>query len=160
MQKLSFLFVGLLVAGLTASVAQDEPFRIDPSTDFSKYKTYGWAHTMKGEHQTYPVDAQITEAVEAELAEKGLRKADPGATDLSICYHSNFGTEKFNRYNDPEFGGHWFTIKTGQVAIDMYESSTKKLVWRNTADINPKTEPKQITKAVSKLLENYPSKKK
>ena len=137
MQKPNLLLVGLFLLGVVA-VAQDASFRIDPSTDFSKYRTYKWVHALKGNHATYPVDPQVTEALDAELPQKGLKKTDSDAADLLICYHSNFGTEKFNRYNS-EFEG--------------------TLVWRNTADINPKARPKDIAKAVSKLLKNYPPKK-
>jgi hypothetical protein len=47
------LFVVLFVLGVTVILAQDVSFRIDPSTDFSKYKTYKWVHT---DHSVYPVD--------------------------------------------------------------------------------------------------------
>jgi len=159
-QKLSFLFVGLLVLGVTTGSAQDTNFTFDRGTDFSKYRTYLWDNTPGPGHTTYPADAQIAEALDAELATKGLTKTDSNVSDLSICYHSAFGAEKFNKYKDPEWEGHWFTIQTGQVAIDMYDSSSKQLVWRNVASISPKARPKDIMTAVSMLLKNYPPKKK
>ncbi len=54
------------------------------------------------------------------------------------------------------------TIYAGQLDIDMYESAKKELVWRCTASktIDPKAKPekqqKNLTKAVAKLLKNYP----
>ena len=48
----------------------------------------------------------------------------------------------------------------------MYDSAKKELVWRGVASktIDPKAKPekqqKKITKAVDKLLKNYPPKKK
>ena len=39
MQKPNLLLVGLFLLGVVA-VVQDASFRIDPSTDFSKYRTY------------------------------------------------------------------------------------------------------------------------
>ena len=54
------------------------------------------------------------------------------------------------------------TIYVGQLDIDMYESAKKELVWRGTASktIDPKAKPdkqqKNLTKAVAKLLKNYP----
>jgi hypothetical protein len=48
----------------------------------------------------------------------------------------------------------------------MYDSAKKDLVWRGTASktIDPKDKPekqqKNITKAVTKLLKNYPPEKK
>jgi len=58
------------------------------------------------------------------------------------------------------------TIYTGQLVIDMYDSAKKDLVWRGTVSktIDPKASPekqqKNLTKAVAKLLKNYPPKKK
>jgi hypothetical protein len=57
------------------------------------------------------------------------------------------------------------TIYVGQLVVDMYESSKKDLVWRGAASktIDPKAKPekqqKNLTKAVQKLLKNYPPKK-
>jgi hypothetical protein len=58
------------------------------------------------------------------------------------------------------------TIYVGQLGLDMYDSAKRELVWRGTASktIDPKAKPdkrqKNITKAVTKLLKNYPPTKK
>jgi hypothetical protein len=161
MYKSDFLFVGLLVVAVTATVAQNSAFRVDPTTDFSKFKTYAWDHSTNTERMTTQFDAQFAEALESELAKKGLRKGDSDTANLLICYHSNFGTKQIKRYTmyqgEATYG---WTIKTGELAIDMFDASTKKLVWRNTADIDPKAKPQQVAKAVSNLLQNYPPKAK
>jgi len=161
MYKLDFLFAGLLVVAVTATVAQESVFRVDPSTDFSKFKTYAWDHSTNTERVTTQVDAQFAEAVESELAKKGLRRTDSDAANLLICYHSNFGTKQIKRYTmyQGESTYAW-TIKSGELAIDMFDASTKKLVWRNTADIDPKAKAQQVAKATSNLLKNYPPKPK
>lgn len=158
MQRLNFLFVELLIVGVTAAVAQSDRFHIDPSTDFSRYKTYKWLDTKGADHVMTPVDSQIVEVLDAELTRKGLRKAD-SASDLSICYHSAAGTGRFSKYQS-EWQSYWFTIQANQVAIDMYDSSAKKLVWRNAGYVNPKAKLQDLKKDVAKLLENYPPKKK
>ena len=54
------------------------------------------------------------------------------------------------------------TITVGQVDIDMYDPTAKKLVWRRTAtktlDLKAKPEKrdKNLRKGVAKLLKNYP----
>jgi hypothetical protein len=54
------------------------------------------------------------------------------------------------------------TIYVGQLALDMYESAKKEVVWRGTASktLDPKAKPekqqKNLAKAVAKLLKNYP----
>jgi hypothetical protein len=50
--------------------------------------------------------------------------------------------------------------------LDMYDTSTKKLVWRGSASktLDPKAKPekqqKNMAKAAEKLLKNYPPPKK
>lgn len=160
MYKTNLFLVALLVITVTATVAQDTSFRVDPSTDFLKFRTYRWDQSQNTQPMKNQVDAQVGDALESELAKKDLTKADSGEANLLICYHSNFGTKQIKRYTmyQGESTYAW-TIKTGEVAIDMFDSSTKKLVWHNTADINPKAKPKDITKAVSNLLKDYPPKK-
>ena len=54
------------------------------------------------------------------------------------------------------------TLAIGQLALDMYASSPKSLVWRGNASktLDPKAKPekqqKNLDKAVVKLLKNYP----
>lgn len=158
MRKLNCVFVGLVVVGVMTALAQDARFHIDRSTDFSKYRTYKWLKTKAMGHEMSSLDAQIIEALDAELARKGLGKHDSD-TDLFICYHSAVGTRTFSKYQE-EWESAWFTINANQVAIDMYDSSPKKLVWRNAGYVNPDAKPQDITKAVSKLLKDYPPKRK
>ena len=156
MPKLNFLFVGFLVVGAMAVAAQD---RVDRNTDFSKYKSYKWV-SSKGAHGGMdPVDAQIAEALDTELARTGLAKTDSDAADLLLCYHSAVGEKTFSKYQS-EWGSSWFTIDANQVAVEMYDSSTKNLVWRNTGYISSNSKPQDIAKAASKLLKDYPPKRK
>ena len=155
MLKLNFLFLELVVIGVMASAAQDPRFHIDRSTDFSKYKSYKWLETKGADHVMNPVDAQIVKSLDSELARKGLGKSDSDAADLLVCYHSAVGTRTFSKY-ESEWESYWFTIQRNQVAIDLYDSSTKKLVWRNAGDVSPEAKPQDIKKAVSKLLKDYP----
>ena len=161
MYKSKCLFVGLFVVGVTATVAQNSPFRIDPTIDFSKFKTYAWDQSKNTDRVANRADARVTEALQTELAKKDLRKTDSDAANLLICYHSNFGTEQIRRYTiKEEESSYEWTIKTAQVAVDMIDSSRNDLVWHNTADLNPKANPQHIAKAVSNLLKDYPPKKK
>ena len=60
--------------------------------------------------------------------------------------------------------GQTSTIYVGQLAVDMYDSANKDLVWRGVASktLSPKVKPdkqeKNLKKAVAKLLKNYPPK--
>ena len=54
------------------------------------------------------------------------------------------------------------TIYIGQIALDMYSPSEKKLVWRGSATktidtrANPEKQQKNLEKAMAKLLKNFP----
>jgi hypothetical protein len=181
-----FLFI-LLVVGATSVVAQDVRYNFDSSADFSKFKTYKWVDIKGSDHANDLVQKQITAAIDSELATKGLTKTDSDTADLLIGYQTAVGTEKqFTSFNSgwgygPGWGGGWYgaggmtsttttgstsTIYVGQLALDMYSSAGKDLVWRGTASktLDPKAKPekqqKNIPKAVAKLLKNYPPQKK
>jgi len=181
MKKLVFLVVALLLGGVTAAVAQDVRYNFDSSADFSKYKTYKWVEIKGSDHTNQMVEKQIQDALDAELAKKGLQKTDSDSANLYIGYQTAIGTEKqFNSYSTgwgygPGWGGGWHggmgsttttgsttTIYIGQLAVDMYDPAMKTLVWRGTASktIDPKAKPdkqqKNLAKAVAKLLKNFP----
>jgi len=186
MKKFSFLAVLLLVFASTI-VAQDVRYNFAQDVGFSKFKTYKWVE-VKGADQANPItQKQIVAAIDAELAKKGLQKTDSDSADLYIDTQTAIGTEKqFTSYNTgwgygPGWGAGWYgyggvsstmttgstsTIYIGQLGLDMYDSAKKDLVWRGAASktIDPKAKPekqqKNITKAVQKLLKNYPPKKK
>ena len=58
------------------------------------------------------------------------------------------------------------TIYVGQLALDMYATSPKALVWRGVASktldtkAKPEKQQKNLEKAVAKVLKNYPPKVK
>jgi hypothetical protein len=58
--------------------------------------------------------------------------------------------------------GQTSTIYSGQLAVDMYSSAGKDLVWRGVVSktLDPKAKPekrqKNLTKALTKLFKNYP----
>ena len=188
MRKSIILGVALLVGSVTATVAQDVRYNFAQGEDFSKYKTYKWVDLKGADQADQLTQKQIMAAIDSELATKGLQKTDSDAADLYIDIQTAIGTEKqFTSYNTgwgygPGWGGGWYgygggmtsntttgsttTIYVGQLGLDMYDSAKKELVWRGIASktIDPKAKPEKqqnnITKAVTKLLKNYPPKKK
>lgn len=58
--------------------------------------------------------------------------------------------------------GQTTTIYVGQLVVDMYNSAQKNLIWRGVVSktLDPKAKPekqeKNLNKAVTKLLANYP----
>ena len=62
--------------------------------------------------------------------------------------------------------GHTSTITIGQIDLDMYDAQSKALVWRGVAsktlDVKAKPEKraKNLRKAATKMLKNYPPPRK
>jgi len=120
----------------------------------------------------------LTAGIEVGLKTKGLTTVDSDSADLYIGYQAAAQQEtQTNAYHTggfgmgPRWGGGMAsattsTLTVGSVSLDMYEVASKHLVWRGTAtktiDAGAKPEKRQsnIDKGVTKLLKNYPPKKK
>jgi hypothetical protein len=174
--------IALSVLALGTAWAQDVRYNFDKDTDFSKFKTYKWVELKDAAKVNDLMDKDIKSAVDTELAAKGLTKVDGDDANLYIGYQGGVGTEKqYTSYNTGWgygpgwYGGGWYggpsssmttgstsTIYIGQLAVDMYDSAHKDLVWRGVASktIDPKAKPdkqqKNLAKAMKKLFKNYP----
>jgi hypothetical protein len=168
-----------LLAAASPALAQDVRYNFDKQADFSAYKTYKWVD-IKGATLGDLLDRQLKAAVDAELAKKGLTKSNTDSADLMIGYQAAVGQEKeYTSFDSgygygPGWGGGWYggaggmttgttsTIYVGQLALDMYASSPKALVWRGNASktldekAKPEKQQKNLEKAVAKMLKNYP----
>ncbi|HTD55797.1 MAG TPA: DUF4136 domain-containing protein, partial [Silvibacterium sp.] len=65
---------GLAVCGVL--LAQDVSTNSMPGTNFAKYHTYKWVSVEGGAHPNQIVDQEIKQAIDAQLATKGLTKTD------------------------------------------------------------------------------------
>jgi hypothetical protein len=162
--------------------AQDVRYNFASGADFSKFKTYKWVEIKGAEKLNQLVEQQVKTAIDGELVRKGLEKTESDNADLFVGYQAAVGQEKqFSSYSSdfgygPGWGRGWYgggmgssmttgetsTIYVGQLSLDMYAPADKKLVWRGTASktLDPKAKPekqqKNLQKAVTKLLKNYP----
>ena len=185
--SLSLVSLALLAVGTNNAGAQDVRYNFAKDAKFSDYRTYKWVDIKGSEKMNELVQQQIKSALEEELATKGLTKTDSDDADLYIGYQTAISTEKeFNSYSTgwgmgPGWGGGWYgryggyggmadqtttgstsTIYIGELALDMYDSKNKDLVWRGVVsktidqDAKPDKREKNLKKAVDKLLKNYP----
>lgn len=125
----------LCAAGLAG--AQDVTYNAMPGTDFSKFKTYKWVTIEGGEQLDQIADAQIKQAVDGQLAAKGLTKTDSASADLDVGYQVAVNQERqWNAYGGGgfRFGGGMgsatsSTISIGTLGVDIYDEAGKQLVW-------------------------------
>jgi len=181
MKRILFLSTLILFPAISCAFGQDVRYNFDKDTNFSKFKTYKWVILKDAPTANDLVTKQLKDAVDAELATKGLTKIDDDTANLFIGYQAGVGQEKqFTSFSsDWGYGGGWYrggwygpgggtttgstsTIYVGQLVLDMYDSANRDLVWRGVASktldskAKPDKQQKNLAKAVKKLLKNYP----
>ena len=168
--------VGLLCLALVISTVcrgQDVKYNFMRGTDFSKYHTYKWVAIEGASHPNQIMDQEIKQAVDSQLASKGLTKTDSDKADLFVGYQVAVDQERqWNAWGTGRgFGGGMgsatsSTINIGTLVLDMYDPETKQLVWTGNAtktidpSSNQEKNMKSLNKAMAKLLKNYPPKQK
>ena len=169
----------LLLVGTGIAAAQDVRYNFDKQANFTTFKTYKWV-VIKGNQLSELADRQVKVAFDIELEKKGLTLSESDTADLLIGYQAAVSQEKeYTSYDTgygygPGWGGGWYgggggmttgttsTIYIGQIALDIYASASKALIWRGNASktLDPRAKPdkqqKNLEKAVAKLLKNYP----
>jgi hypothetical protein len=178
--------VTLTIAGVLAPVlllAQKTSYDYDKSANFSAFKTY--AH-KEGTKVGQPlIDERIVAAIDAQLAEKGLTKAESNP-DLFVVYHMAFDKQKDISTFSSGYGGGYGPygwgwgggwgggttttqvrdILIGTLVIDLADAKGNQLVWRGmgvkevNTQANPEKREKSINNAVKKIFKNYPPKQK
>ena len=180
MKRIALFSSALFLLAAGTALGQDVRYNFDKQANFSEFKTYRWVPIKDAAQLDDLRDKQVKETVDAELAKKGLAKTEAETADLYIGYQAGINTEKqYTSYDTgwgygPGWGGGWYgggggmttgstsTIYIGQLALDMYDSKTKSIAWRGNASktidtkAKPEKQQKNLTKAVTKLLKNFP----
>ena len=180
-------FVLALVA-CSVTYAQDVRTNYMPGTDFSRYHTYAWVDEVKGVPRVggqpdQILDTQVKQAVDSQMAAKGLTKvADGDKADLVLGYQLVIDRERqINGFADGWGGwggwGPWggglnsfsattSTINIGTFVLGMYDPAAKKLIWigaaQHTLEPSKKQEKNQerLNKGAQKLLKDFPPARK
>ncbi len=163
----------VLALSVSIAIAQDVKTNAMPGVNFSQFHTYKWIEITGGSHPNQIADQEIKQSVDSQLSAKGLTKVDGDKADLYVGYQVAVDQEK--QWNAYGMGGGWrlgggmatatqSTINVGSLVLDMYDPSTKQLVWTGTATkaVNPSSKQsknqEQLNKAMEKLLKNFPPK--
>ena len=176
--------VGLVLLFVYSSTpAQDIKYNFVAGTDFSKYKTYKWVRISNAQYPNQILDTQIMNAIDAQLALKGLSKTEADNPDLVITYQAAVNQQQqWNSYSTGGGGwgyGRWggwggygggmatttttsSTINIGTLNVDLYDVSKKEQIWRGEATKtlgsgkDPEKVQKNLAKAMAKLFKKYP----
>ena len=160
------LITGILCLAALAT-AQAVHFDYDRAANFSSYKTYQWVDNRAGQAENQLMDQNIKRAIDAQLASKGMQRVESGG-DVQLSYQVAIDQEK--EFSALGTGPRWYgnarvtstTIDIGKIVVDVFDPSTKQLVWRGqaskTLDIkkDPEKNYQNLQKAMAKLFKNYP----
>jgi hypothetical protein len=143
----------------------------DHGADFSKYKTYAWI-TTQNPAPSQLGEKRLIEAVNAELAAKGLREAPLEQADMAVRYGIGFkervqvtGTDFGYGYSPYRWGGGTVTYDStyytdATLVLDLIDVKEKALLWRGTASDtvsdNPEKNEKKIKKSAEKMFKKFP----
>jgi hypothetical protein len=178
MRKKMKIFLSALAVVMALSViglADDIHTDYDKKADFSHYHTYTW-HKVKATNSLW--EQRITDAVDKDLQAKGWQKVDSdGDVAITAIGATQDKQEYQTFYNGFEPGWGWWgwrgprnetteviNYRTGTLVLDMYDTNSKRLIWRGTAsdtvDKKPEKNEKKLEKAVDKMLDKFPPKGK
>jgi Domain of unknown function (DUF4136) len=163
-----FPFVTLmLLCACAPNVAVD----YDKSTDFSRYHSYHWGTGMPAKNPE--TDRQIVEAIDDQLARKGLTKTDADP-DLVVTYHAATHEEidynegggyagsgvKYGSAISPSASDIPMRVQVGTIMVDMYDTKRQRRVWHGEgSDVmmnDPAKRSAEIQKGAVKMFEKFP----
>src|SRR5215469_970601 len=160
-----------LMALLGSALGQHIQTDFDHKANFSQYKTYSWQE-IKASNTIW--DQRIKDAVNAQLVSKGWTQVDSGG-DVAIVAIKTTQTQRTLQTFYDGIGGGWRwrgmggfgesttteqDYKEGTLVIDMYDASTKQLIWRSSAEetLSDKAEKneKNLDKGVARMFKSFP----
>jgi uncharacterized protein DUF4136 len=163
----SFAMISLLAS---AAFAQHVNTDYDRTANFSQYKTYSW-EAVKTRNELN-ID-RIKNAVNADLTAKGWTQLPTGGSICLVAIEATQNKQTLNTFYNG-FGGGWRwrggfggdsttyvdNYKVGTLVLDMFDSQSKKLVWRSSASdtLSDKADKniKNLNKGVQKMLKDFP----
>jgi hypothetical protein len=173
MKKIAFVLTGILLLLAGRVSAQQVKTDYDRSANFAQYKTYSWEHVKTQD----PLDTdRIKSAVNSALAEKGWTQVDSGGDVSVVAIEMTHNQQTLNTFYDG-FGGGWGwrrfggggfgeatttteTYKVGTLVVDLFDTKTKKLLWRSTSSDtlsnNSEKNIKNLDKGVEKMFKKFP----
>jgi hypothetical protein len=159
------------MALLGSAFAQHIQTDFDHQANFSQYKTYSWQE-VKASNTLW--DARIKDAVNAQLAAKGWTQVDTGG-DVAIVAIKTTQTQRTLQTFYDGMGGGWRwrgfggfgesttteqDYKEGTLVVDMFDTKTKQLIWRGSAEdtLSDKADKniKNLDKGVAKMFKSFP----
>ncbi len=163
-----FRVIGIVAVALTATavVAYAQTVRTDsaPGAPFASYRTFAW--TPGTPSPVSLTEQRIHAGVNAQLQMRGLTQVNANP-DLYVATH--VATQTVPQFIASGFGPWWgpgggmATVQSytqGTLVVDLYDASTKKMVWRGVAtgsvSSRPSRNTRRLDRALMRMFERYP----
>ena len=150
----------------------------DPQADFSALRSYAWlaeSQPPTGDPRidNALVDARIRGAIDAQLAERGLRRVEAPEADFLVAYHVAVERKLdvqtvYRSYGRAGWGGAGYSdtvvrdYEEGALLIDFLRPGAGDLLWRGSAQTRlreqrtPEARDGYVREIVAKILDAYP----
>jgi len=173
LQRVAVALLGIMFLFADVSMAPQVKTDYDRGANFAQYKTYSWEH-VKTKDPLF-VD-RIKSAVNAALAARGWTQVESGGDVSIVAIQVTTNQETLNTFYNG-FGGGWGwrrfggggfgeatttteTYTVGTLVVDLFDSRTKKLLWRgassDTLSNNSDKNIKNLDKGVEKMFRQFP----
>jgi hypothetical protein len=171
-QKSIFVLMAMALIFASKSSAGEVKTDYDRNANFAQYKTYCWEQVKTKQ----PLDTdRIKSAVNSELTAKGWTQVNSGGNVSIVAMEIAHDKQTLNTFYEG-FGGGWGwrgfgggmgeatttteTYRVGTLIIDLFDSSTKQLIWRgsssDTLSKNSDKNIKNLDKDVEKMFKQFP----
>ena len=167
-QRAVFVLMGMMLLFAGKSSAQQVKTDYDRNANFGQYKTYCWERIKTKDPLT---GDRIKSAVNSALAAKGFMEVPSGADLSLVAVETTKNQQTLDTFYN-NFGGGWRwggmgdatttteTYKVGTLVVDLFDTNTKKLVWRGSASdtLSNKSEKNidNLDKGVEKMFKKFP----
>ena len=162
----------LVAACVSTPVVQTDH---DPAAAFSAYRTYAWRQEPPASNPL--VRQRLVAAIEARLQAKGWSPAPESEADIALVgnvasreeqtietFYEGPGWSEWEWRGVTGHGGYRttrvYTYTVGTLVLDMFDTRTRKAVWRATAEGTVPATPKQVDAAmqaaVDKMFAEFP----
>jgi hypothetical protein len=171
LRRVLLVLTGMMFLFAGKSSAQQVKTDYDRGANFGQYKTYSWEQVKTKD--ALDVD-RIKNAVNAALAAKGWTQVDSGGDASIVAMEITTNQQTLNTFYDG-FGGGWRwrgfggfgeattttdTYKVGTLIVDLFDTKTKKLLWRGTSSDelsnNSDKNIKNLDKGAEKMFKHFP----
>jgi uncharacterized protein DUF4136 len=146
----------------------------DHKADFGRYHTYSWMGVKAGNSLWQD---RITQAVDGQLAAKGWTKVASGGDAAVSAFGRTTEQETLETFYDGFPGWGWrrgwgggmgmattdvVPEKVGNLTVDVFDGSTKQLIWRGQASevlsSKPDKNDKKLEHTVDDMFKKFPPK--